>query len=237
MSEAQDAHFGGDAVFRGPDEEEPLRKEICHEHEVVAVRNGFHELVPCKDEVGEYEEQSSEGEEAAALEQSHYHHCADKGCIYAYSDADNASRSARCYLEECHAQERQGTEYDDCQVTFGLSGELPVRLDLAEISVEEVHDEPYVSDSKESHLSEEIMTRAHIVSQSGKEKRHGHLPWTQPQRCDGQDADRNGDLVSQFYRQEEEYGCTQKKACRCESDRPDMLFIKFQNCHIKSIFC
>ena len=157
MSEAKDAHFGGDAVFRGPDEEEPLCKEICHEHEIVAVRHGFHELVPCKDEVGEYEEQGSEGEEAAALEQSHYHHRADETCIYAYSDADYACRRTGSYLEECHAQECQGTEYDDRQVPFGLSGEFPVRLDLAEISVEEVHDEPYVSDSEESHLSEEIL--------------------------------------------------------------------------------
>lgn len=158
MSEAQDAHFGGDAVFRGPDEEEPLRKEICHEHEVVAVRNGFHELVPCKDEVGEDEEDGAEGEEAAALEQSHYHHRADETCIYAYADADDACRSTRSYIEEYHAQECQGTEYDDRQVPFGFSGELPVRLDLAEISLEEINDEPDVSDSEEAHLSEEIMT-------------------------------------------------------------------------------
>ena len=68
-SEAQETHFRGDAVWGGADEEEPLGQEICDEDKVLAVRYGLQELVPCEDEVREYEEHCSECKQAASLQQ------------------------------------------------------------------------------------------------------------------------------------------------------------------------
>ena len=42
--------------------------------------------------------------------------------------------------------------------------------------------------------------------------------------------------MSQFYGQEEEYGCTKEETGGCECGLSDMLFIEFQYCHIRMIF-
>ena len=49
--EAQEAHFGGDAVWSGADEEEPLGREVGGYDHVAGIWNRFHEHIPGDDEV------------------------------------------------------------------------------------------------------------------------------------------------------------------------------------------
>ena len=156
-SEPEEAHFGADAEFCGSDEEEPLGEEVAHEHEVVAVWHRLDEFVPGEDEVGEHEEDGSEGEEAAALEHGCDHHEADQGRVDAYADADDAGRSPGGYLEECCAEKGQGAEHDHGEVSLGLSGELAVGLYATEVPACEIYDIEHMADSEESHLAEEIV--------------------------------------------------------------------------------
>lgn len=156
-SEPEEAHFGADAEFCGSDEEEPLGEEVAHEHEVVAVWYGLDEFVPGEDEVGEHEEDGSEGEEAAALEHGCDHHEADQGRVDAYADADDAGRGPGGYLEEGCAEKGQGAEHDHGEVSLGLSGELAVGLYATEVPACEINHIKHMADSEESHLAEEIV--------------------------------------------------------------------------------
>ena len=156
-SEPEEAHFGSDAEFSGSDEEEPLGEVVAHEHEVVAVWHRLDEFVPGEDEVGEHEEDGSEGEEAAALEHGGDHHEADQGRVDAYADADDAGGSLGGYLEECCAEKGQGAEHDHGEVSLGLSGELAVRLHTAEVPACEINHIKHMADSEESHLAEEVV--------------------------------------------------------------------------------
>ncbi len=85
---------------------------VAHEHEVVTVWNRLDEFVPGEYEVGEHEEDGSEGEEAAALEHGCDHHDADQGCVDTYAGADDAGRGSGSYLGECCAEKGQGAEHD-----------------------------------------------------------------------------------------------------------------------------
>lgn len=134
-----------------------MGEEVAHEHEVVAVWHRLDEFVPGEDKVGEHKEDGSEGEEAAALEHGCDHHDADQGRVDAYADADDAGRSSRGYLEECHGEEGEGAEYDHGEVAFGLSGELAVRLYATEVPACEINHIKHMADSEESHLAEEIV--------------------------------------------------------------------------------
>lgn len=156
-SEAEEAHFRADAEFCGSDEEEPLGEVVAHEHEVVAVWHWLDEFVPGEDEVGEHEEDGSEGEEAAALEHGGDHHDADQGRVDAYADADDAGGSLWGYLEEGCAEKGQGAEHDHGEVSLGLSGELAVRLYTTEVPACEIYDIEYMAESEEAHLAEEVV--------------------------------------------------------------------------------
>ena len=156
LSEPQKPHFGADAEFCGADEEEPLGKEVAYQDEVVAVWDGLDEFVPGEDEVGEDEEDGSEGEEAAALEHGAHEHGADEDGVDADSDADDAIGGAWDNAGESGGKECQGAEYHHGEVAFGFSGEFPVLFDLSEVSSGKVYYVPYVADSEESHLAEEI---------------------------------------------------------------------------------
>lgn len=156
LSEPQEPHFGADAESCGADEEEPLGEEVAYQDEVVAVWDGLDEFVPGEDEVGEDEEDGSEGEEAAALEHGCDEHGADEDCVDADSDADDAIRGAWDDAGEGGGKECQGAEYHHGEVAFGFSGEFPVFFDLSEVSSGKVYYVPYVADSEESHLAEEV---------------------------------------------------------------------------------
>lgn len=134
-----------------------MGEEVAHEHEVVAVWDRLDELVPCEDEVGEYEEDGAEGEEAAALEHGCDHHEADEGCVDAYADADDAGRSAWGDLEECRAEEDEGAEYDHGEIAFGFARKLAVGLYTVQVPVDEIDDVPYVAHGEKAHLAEEIV--------------------------------------------------------------------------------
>ena len=134
-----------DSVFCGSDEQQPLCREVWYQNKIVAIWDRFYEFIPCEDEIGEYEENSSESEDAAALEHCSYEHGADDYGIYAYADADYAGRSLRGDYEECCAQDGECAEHDHCKIAFGLCRELSVRFDLAEISSGEICDVEYVA--------------------------------------------------------------------------------------------
>ena len=59
VSETHDAHFGGDAIWCGSDEEQPLCGEVWDYDHVAGMWDRLHEHVPCNDEVGEHEEDGS----------------------------------------------------------------------------------------------------------------------------------------------------------------------------------
>ena len=62
VSEPHDAHFRGDAVWGGADEDKPLGQEVWDQDKVIAEWNRFHELVPGEDEIGEDEDHGAESE-------------------------------------------------------------------------------------------------------------------------------------------------------------------------------
>ena len=51
VSEAHDAHFRGDSVFCGTDEEQPLGDEVWDQDHVVPVWYRLNESIPCQHEV------------------------------------------------------------------------------------------------------------------------------------------------------------------------------------------
>ncbi len=122
----------------------------------MSVWDGLDEFVPGEDEVGEDEEDGSEGEEAAALEHGCDEHGADEDCVDADADADDAFGGAWDDAGEGGGKECQGAEYHHGEVAFGFSGEFPVLFDLSEVSSGEIYYVPYVADSEESHLAEEV---------------------------------------------------------------------------------
>ena len=175
---AKKSHFRSDAEFCGPDEEEPLSKVVAHEHEVVAVWHRLYELVPGEDEVGKHEKDGAEGEKAAALQHCTYHHDADENRIDAYSYADDACRGLRSDLEECNAKKCEGAEYDHCQISFCLAGELFVGLNLSEIASAEIYYVEYVPEGEESHLPQEIVAGSHMVAEGREQQGKCDLPRT-----------------------------------------------------------
>lgn len=155
-SEAKETHFRADAEFCGSDEEQPLREVVAYEHEVVAVWYRLDELVPGEDEVGEYEEYGAESEKAAALEHGCDHHETDEACVDAYTDVDDACRGSWSDPEECDSEEGKGAEYDHGEIALGLSCELAVRLNAAEVPACEVNYIKYMAEREEAHLPEEV---------------------------------------------------------------------------------
>lgn len=111
----------------------------------MAVWDGLDEFVPCEDEVGEDEEHSAEGEEAAALEHGGHEHGADEDRVDAYADADDAFRGTWDDACECNGQKGEGAEEDHGEVAFGFSGQFPVLFDFLEVSAGEIGDVPYVA--------------------------------------------------------------------------------------------
>ena len=156
MSEPHDAHFRGDAVWGGTDEEQPLGQEVWDEDQVIAERNRFHEHVPGEDEVGEYEEDRSEGEEAASLQQRQKHHGADQTCIYSDANADDAGLCGRCYACEHDCKQGQGAEYDHGQVSFHFWSELSVAFNFCEVPIGEIYYVHNVREREASHLAKEV---------------------------------------------------------------------------------
>lgn len=130
---------------------------VAHEHEVVAVWHRLDEFIPGEDEVGEHEEDGSEGEEAAALEHGCDHHEADQGRVDAYAGAYDACRSFRGDLEECCAEKGQGAEHYHGEVSLGLSGELAVWLHTAEVPACEINHIKHMAKGEEAHLAEEVV--------------------------------------------------------------------------------
>ena len=155
MSKAHQAHFRGDAVWCGADEEEPLGQEVRNEDQVAAVRDRFHKHVPCDDEVGEDEEHGSECEQTAPLQQGAKHHYADQACVYSYADADDPGFCCWDYAEKHYSQKRQCAEHDHGKIALHLHGKFPVSFDLCEVSAGEIDDVHDVCEREGTHLSEE----------------------------------------------------------------------------------
>lgn len=147
----------------------------------MAVWNRLNEFVPSKDEVREYEKDGSQGKEAASLKHSADKHKTYKYRVYADSYAQNPCRNKRYYPEEYHAEKDYGAEYHHSEISLGFSCELAVRFDSFEISVDEIDDEPYMSQGEESHLCQEVAAGTEVVSQCAEEQGEAHLPRTKPQ--------------------------------------------------------
>ena len=175
--EAHDAHFWGDAVWCGTDEEKPLCGEVWDYDHVAGMWDLFHEHVPCNDEVGEHEEHCSQGEDAASLQQRKEHHGADEACIYADAGSDDARLCSWGDLEKCYGKQCRCAENHHSQVPFGLRGQFPVVLDLLEVSFYEIDYEPDVCNGKASNLSDEILAGSEVVTDSREEQGQGYLPW------------------------------------------------------------
>ena len=154
-SEAHKAHLGGDAVWGGADEEEPLGKEVWHEDQELAVWDRFHEHVPGEDEVGEDEEDCSEGEEAASLQKCQKHHCADETCIDCDASAEDSWVCGRGDTDKYYCQECQDAEQHHRKIAFCLDCQLSVSLDLAEVPAGKIYDVHDVREREGAYLSEE----------------------------------------------------------------------------------
>lgn len=134
-----------DSVFCGSDEQQPLCREVRDENKIVTIWDRFYEFVPCEDEIGEYEENSSESEDAAALEHRSHKHAADKYRIDAHSYLYHALRDLRYDSYEHDSQKCDCTERYHGKVSFCLASEFTVLLHFLEISADEIRHEPYVS--------------------------------------------------------------------------------------------
>ncbi len=154
--ESHQPHLRTDPELCGPYEKQPLGEEVCNQHQIIPVWDRFDESVPSYEEVREYEEYCSKGEEAAALKEGRNHHDADYQCIDTYSDAHNACRRSGGYPEEHDAQQGYSAEEHHREISFRLACQLPVRLDLLEISFHEIYYKPYMPDGEESHLPDEV---------------------------------------------------------------------------------
>ena len=156
VSEPHDAHFRGDAVWGGADEDEPLGQEVWDKYQILAEWNRIHKLVPGEDEVGEHENYCSEGDKAASLQERQKHHGADQACIYGDTYTDDAGFRSRCYACEHDCKQGQDAEYDHGQVSFHFCSELSVAFDFSEVPIHEIY---YVHDVREreaSHLGQEV---------------------------------------------------------------------------------
>lgn len=181
ISESEQSHFGADPVFCRPDEKQPLCQKVWYEYEIMSARNRLHKLVPGENEVRKDEEDSTEGEETAPLQHRGYEHSADEYGIDADPYLHNTLRNLRGDPCENNAQKGYGTEDDHRKISYRLSGQLMIRLDFPEIPSDEIYDEPYVSQCKETHLREKIAARSEVVAECGEEQCETHLPGAQPQ--------------------------------------------------------
>lgn len=144
------------------------------------MRYGLYEHVPGDDEVGEDEEDGSEGEQAASLQEGCKHHDADQACVDCDADADEFWLGGRNYAGENYCQECQSAEYDHGEVAFHLRGELPVPFDFREVSSREIYDVHYVREREKTHLAEEVAAGTEVVAGCREKEGEGYLPWAQP---------------------------------------------------------
>ncbi len=175
------SHLRADPELGRADEEEPLGEEVGEEDDVVTMWDGLYELVPGEDEIGEDKQHSAEGEQAASLEHSADKHQADDDGIDTYTDSDYALGSSGGYFYEGGAEKDYGAEEDHSEISLRLAGKSAVRLDPLEISADEIGDEEYMSCGEETHLPDEIVAGAHIVTECREEESQCHLPGTQPE--------------------------------------------------------
>ena len=157
LSESQQTHFRSDAQWCGPDEKEPLSCVVCDQNQVCAIWNRFHEHVPGEDEVGEDEQNCSDGEYAASLQEGCQHHCPDKAGVDGNACFYDSRFCCRYDFNECRGQEGYGAEHDHDKVAFCLHCQLFIMLDFFEVSVSEIDDEPDVRDCKCAHLQDEMV--------------------------------------------------------------------------------
>ena len=148
LSESQQTHFGGYAQRGGPDEKEPLGCVVGDQDQISAVRHRLDEHVPGKDEVGEDEQNCSDGEYAASLQESGQHHCPDKAGVDGNAGFYDSRFSCRYDFNECRGKEGYGAEDDHDKVAFCLGCQFFIVLDLLEVSACEIGDEPDVRDCK-----------------------------------------------------------------------------------------
>ena len=158
VSESQQPHLRADSVWCGTYEEQPLSQEVRHQYHISAVRYGIDEFVPCEDEVRKYEEHSSEGEKAAALEHCRHEHHAYQAGIYAYPRAYYSLRCAWRNPGEGGCEYAADAYDHNCKVSFCLVGELSVVLNLAEVSSGEIYGHEDVRKCEKAHLSDEVLT-------------------------------------------------------------------------------
>ena len=132
--------------------------EIIRNHDKQSVLlDRLHELVPCKDEVREYEEYRTQCEKAASLHKGEVEHSADQQCIDAYTVADDSFRSAWDYLDEDeYKQCNDHHQHQECH-SLCLGSHLSVCFNLGQPPVDEVVSIEYMRYRKSTHLSEEIM--------------------------------------------------------------------------------
>ena len=156
MSEPHDAHLRGDAVWGGADEEEPLGHEVCDEDQIITIWDRLHELVPGEDEVGEYEEDCSEGEETAALQECKQQHDADQAGVDGHAGADDSVVGHRDYAGKDYCQQCHDAECDHEQIAFHLRCELLVTFDFREVSSRKIYYVHHVRERKAAHLSQEV---------------------------------------------------------------------------------
>lgn len=123
----------------------------------MTVRHRTHELVPCQDEVGEDKQHSSKRIDAAALKKRHHQHCADQAGIYADSNPYYADRSAWNNTHEHNDKKHECTENHHGQISFGLTCELEIRLNLLEVPSDKIGYIPNMGDGEETHLREEVI--------------------------------------------------------------------------------
>ena len=146
-----------DPVSCSSDEQQPLGHEVSDEDKVVSVWDRPYKFVPCENEVREYEKNCSECEKTAALKHRAHKHAADQEGVDAYSDAHDSMWNLRNYPAVYEHEKSQCAESYHGDIAFGLACQLAVLFHLLEVSVDEIDDEPYMSESEESHLSHEIV--------------------------------------------------------------------------------
>lgn len=153
-----------------------MGQEVGDEDQILVVRYGLYESVPCDDEVGEDEEDGAEGEEAAALQQRSHHHGADQACVDGNTYTENSRICAWDNADKDHRHECQGAEYYHGEVPFCLHGQFPVTLDLIEIPADEICNIHDVRERERAHLGQKVSARTEIVSGCGEKKRQRDLP-------------------------------------------------------------
>ena len=119
------------------------------------MRDCLCEHVPCKDEIGKYEQNRPQSIKRAALEHGDNQHAADDAGIYSCTGAHDSGWSFRDYLCEYESQKSQCPDRNKHYIAFHLCRESLVSADLGQISPDEEAYEPDVGYGKGSHLHDE----------------------------------------------------------------------------------